>query len=143
MSKLGLSDAGFAHGLTISLYMGDIMWNTWTTPSNLSPFTFFELDPLFSMQMAHCLHLHLLSKNTEGKSLDKIKASQIQEIKAPGTFEELLQALQFYLGITTILFGPCSPLFIRTKSITAAIQSKKTVFKTCIAADGKFLTKFL
>jgi hypothetical protein len=65
----------------------------------------------------------------EGKSLDKIKAWQIQEIKAPGTFEELLQALQFYSGITTILFGPRSALIIGTKSITAAIQSEKIVFK--------------
>jgi hypothetical protein len=108
MSKLGLLDAGFAHGLATSLYMGDIMWNNWTTPSNLSPFTIFELDPLLLTQTARCLHLHLLSKNMEGKSLDKIKASQIQEIKAPGTFKELLQALQFYSGITTIFFGPPS-----------------------------------
>jgi hypothetical protein len=95
------------------------------------------------MQAARCLYLHLLSKNTEGKFLDEIKASQIQEIKAPGTFEELIQALQFYSGITTILFGPPSALVIRTKSITAAIQSKKVVFKMCIAANSKFPTKFL
>jgi hypothetical protein len=143
MSKLGLSDAGFAHGLTMSLYMGNIMWNTRATPSNLSPFTIFELDPLLSTQMARCLRLHLLSKNMERKSLDKNKASQIQEIKAPGTFEELLQTLQFYLGITTISFGPHSVLLIGTKSITAAIKSEKIFFKTRIAANGKFPTKFL
>ncbi len=34
-------------------------------------------------------------------------------------------------------------LIIGTKSIIAAIQSKKIVFKTCIAANGKFPTKFL
>ncbi len=90
MSELGFLDASFAHGLATSLYMGDIIWNTCTTPSNLYPFTIFKLDPLSSMQAARCLHLHLLSKNTEGKSLDEIKASQIQEINAPGTFEELL-----------------------------------------------------
>jgi hypothetical protein len=86
MSELGFSDAGFAHSLAANLYMGNIMWNTWTTPRNISPFIIFELDPLSSTQMAHCLYLHLLSKNTEGKSLDKIKASQIQEIKAPRDF---------------------------------------------------------
>jgi hypothetical protein len=85
MCKHGFLEAGFTHGLATSLYIGNIMQNTWTTPSNLSPFTFFELDPLSSTQTAHCLHLHLLSKNKEGKSLGKIKASQIQEIKAPGT----------------------------------------------------------
>jgi hypothetical protein len=79
----------------------------------------------------------------EGNSLDKIKASQIQEIKAPGTFEELLQALQFYLGITTILFGPHSALVTGTKLITAAIESKKIVFKMRIAPDSKFSTNLL
>jgi hypothetical protein len=41
MSKLGLLDAGFAHGHATSLYIGNIMWNTWTTLNNLSPFTIF------------------------------------------------------------------------------------------------------
>jgi hypothetical protein len=72
MSELGHTDAGFAHGLAVSLYVGNILWNNRTTPSTLSPFTIFELDPLSTMQMAHCLHLHLLSKNTEGKFLDEI-----------------------------------------------------------------------
>jgi hypothetical protein len=143
MSKLGFLEAGFAHSLATSLYMGNIMWNTWTTPSNLSPFTIFELDPLSSTQTTRCLHLHLPSKNMEGKSLDNTKASQIQEIKAPGTFEKIHQALQFYTGITKILFDPCSALVIGTKSITDAIQSKKKVLKTPIAADGEFPKKFM
>jgi len=46
-----------------------------SSPSNFSLFTVFELDPLSSTQTARCLHLHLLSKNTEGKSMDEIKAS--------------------------------------------------------------------
>jgi hypothetical protein len=95
MSKLGFLDANFAHGLATSCYMGNIMWNTRTNPSNLSSFTVFELNPLSSTQTARCLHLHLPLKKTKGKSLDKIKASQIQEIKAPRTFEELLQAHNF------------------------------------------------
>ena len=84
MSELGHSNAGFVHGLADSLYMGDIMWNNQYSPSNLSLFTVFELDPLLSTQTARCLHL--LSKNTEGKSMDKIKASQIQEVKSPYNF---------------------------------------------------------
>ena len=86
MSELGHADTGFSHGLALSLYVGNILWNNCTTPSNLSPFTVSELDPLSTMQTACCLHLHLLSKNTEGKSLDKIKASQIQEVKVPNNF---------------------------------------------------------
>jgi hypothetical protein len=75
MSELGYPDASFAHGLTASLYLGDIMWNNCTTPSNLSLFTIFELDPLSTMQMVRCLYPHLLSKNTRGKLFDEIKAS--------------------------------------------------------------------
>jgi hypothetical protein len=69
MSELGHANAGFAHGLAASLYMGDIIWNNRSSSSNLSLFTVFALDPLSSMQTARCLHLHLLSKNTEGKSM--------------------------------------------------------------------------
>ena len=104
MAGLSYSDAGFAHGLAASLYAGDIKWNNRTTPSNLSPFTVFELDPLSATQSAHCMQLHILSKNTEGKLLEEIKASQIQEVKVPKSFEELHQVLQFYSGITSILF---------------------------------------
>jgi len=91
MSELGHSDTGFAHGLAASLYMGDIMWNNQSSPSNLSLFIIFKLDPLLSMQTARCLHLHHLSKNTKGKLMDEIKASQIQEVKS-------LQLLKCYIN---------------------------------------------
>ncbi len=143
MSELGHADAGFSHGLALSLYVGDILWNNRTTPSNLSPFTVFEMDPLSTMQTACCLHLHLLSKNTEGKLLDEIKASQIQEVKVPMTFEELHQTLLFYSGITSILFGPRSALVAGVKSFTTAIQTKKISFKGCIATDSNLPTKIL
>jgi hypothetical protein len=77
------------------------------------------------MQRVHCLHLQLLSKNTEGKSLDEIKALQIQKIKVPATFKELHQTLLFHLGINTILFGLRSALVIGVKSTTTAMQTKK------------------
>ena len=80
MAGFGLSDAGFAHGLAASLYSGDLKWNNCTTPSTLSPFTVFELDPLSATQSECCMQLHILSKNIKGKSLEEIKASQIQEV---------------------------------------------------------------
>jgi hypothetical protein len=141
MSELGHADAGFSHGLAFSLYMGDILWNNCTTPSNLSPFTLFELDPLSTMPTARCLHLHLLSKNTKEKLLDEIKASQIQEVKVPTTFEELHQTLLFYSSITSILFGPRSALVSGVKSFATAIQTKKIIFKGRIATDSDLPTK--
>jgi hypothetical protein len=71
MSALSYTNAGFVHGLVASLYVGNILWNNCKTPSNLSPFTVYELDPLSTKQTTHCLQLHLLPKNMEGKLLDK------------------------------------------------------------------------
>ncbi len=117
------------------------MWNNRSSPSNLSPFTIFELDPLSMTQMARCLHLHLLSKNTEAKLMDEIKASQIQESKVPAMFKGLHQTLLFYLGITSILFGSDCTLISGVKLIAAAIKTKKIIFKGHIAADSDLPTK--
>jgi hypothetical protein len=143
MSALGYADAGFAHGLVTSLYVGNILWNDRTTPSNLSSFTIYELDPLSTKQATRCLQLHLLSKNSEGKLLEEIKTSQIQEVKAPTIFEELHQTLLFYSGITSILFGPRSTLVAGAKSFATAILSKKIIFKGHIASNSKLPAKIL
>ncbi len=42
LSKLGPSDAGFAHHLATNLYMSNIMWNNRTTPSNPPPSPFLS-----------------------------------------------------------------------------------------------------
>jgi hypothetical protein len=143
MSELGHADAGFAHGLAASLYIGNILWNNCSTPSNLSPFTVFKLDPLSTTQAMRCLQLHLLTKNTEGKSLNKIKASQIQEVKVPTTFEELHQTLLFYSGITSILFGPRSAIIAGVKSFVTAILLETIIFKGRIAANSELPAKIL
>jgi hypothetical protein len=141
MAGLGHSDAGFALELAASLYAGDIKWNNRTTPSNLSPFTVFELDPLSAMQSQRCMQLHILSKNTEGKLLEEIKASQIQEVKVPKTFKELHQVLLFYSGITTILFSTRSALAEGVKSFASTIMTMKIIFKGQTTADGNLPAK--
>jgi hypothetical protein len=75
--------------------------------------------------------------------MDKIKASQIQEVKVPTFFEELHQSLLFYLGITSILFGTGSSLVAGVNSLANAIKTKKIVFKGCIATNSDFPTKIL
>jgi hypothetical protein len=89
------------------------------------------------------MQLHILSKNTKGKSLKEIKASQIQEVKVPKSFEELHQVLLFYSGITTILFGTRSALAEGVKPFASAILTKKIIFKGRIATNGDLLTKIL
>ncbi len=143
MRILGHEDAGFAHGLATSLYNGDILWSSPNSPSNLSPFTVYELDPLSSAQNECCVQLHLLSKNTEGKSLKEIKASQKQEVKVPEMFEELVQSFVFYFGITTILFRKKSALVNGISGLIYCMRQNKIVFKTRIAGNNEFATKFI
>ncbi len=142
MLALGHADAGFAHGLAASLFVGDILCNNCSMPSNLSPFTVFELNPLLRTQATRCLQLHLLSKNTEGKSLNEIKASQIQEVKVPMTFEELHQTLLFYLGITLILFGVGSAIVAGVKSFAMAILSEKKSSRAALPPTANSRQKF-
>ncbi len=94
-------------------------------------------------QAMRCLQLHLLLKNTKGKSLDEIKASQIQEVKVPTTFKELHQTLLFYLGITLILFGAGSAIVAGVKSFATTILSGKNIFKGRIAVNSKLPAKIL
>ena len=89
------------------------------------------------------MQLHILSKNTEGKLLEEIKASQIQEVKVPKSFEELHQVLRFYSGITSILFGSRSALAEGVTSFASTILDEKIIFKGRIAADSKTSTKIL
>jgi hypothetical protein len=126
--ELSHPKAGLAHGIAASIYMGNILWNNQSLPSNLSPFTLSEQDPLSMAPTARCLHLHPLSKNTEGKSLDKIKVLQVQEVKPPLTFEELIQTL--HSSITTTLFSPLSTLVVGMKETISSVQLEKTNFRT-------------
>jgi hypothetical protein len=143
MLELGYPSVGFAQGLATSLFMGEIVWNNLSSPRNLSPFIVFEQDPLSTTQTAQCLHLHLLSKNTKGKSLDKIKKSRNVEVKVPITFKELLQTLLFYSDITTVLFGPNCALMLSVRGTIFSICREKIIFKTRIKAGSNFPTYFL
>ena len=75
--------------------------------------------------------------------MGKIKASQIQEVKVPTTFEELHQFLLFYSGITSILFGTGSSLVAGVNCLANAIKMEKIMFKGSFAPDSDLPTKIL
>ena len=68
---------------------------------------------------------------------------QKQEVKVPKTFEELIQSFVFYSGIATILFEKKSALVTKITELIHCIRCDKIVFKTRIAADKEFATKFI
>jgi hypothetical protein len=65
------------------------------------------------------------------------------EVKVPETFEELVQLFVFYSRIATILFGKMSALMTGIMELIHCIRRDKIVFKTCIAGDKEFATKFM
>ncbi len=104
--NLGLQDAAFSPGLTQALYAGKFTWADKSTPSNFSPFSFFEVEPLAIVeQQNRHLILHLVETQGKGKTLDEIKASNKQEVKAPTAYLELVHQLSFFAGACSIFLG--------------------------------------
>ena len=74
--------------------------------SNFSPFSMFEVEPIQAAQQQnrHFI-LHLIQTHGKGRTLDEIKASSKQLVKAPTTYIELIQQLEFFSGLCNIFFG--------------------------------------
>ena len=76
-------------------------------------------------------------------NIEDIKALQKQEVKVPKTFKELVQLFVFYSGIVTILFEKQSAPVTGIMELIHCIRRDKIVFKTRIAGDKEFATKFI
>ena len=141
--NLGLQDAAFSPGLTQALYSGKFAWADKSTPSNFSPFSFFEVEPLaFAEQQNRHLILHLVETQGKGKTLDEIKASNKQEVKAPTTYLEMVHQLSFFAGACSIFFGehsiPCQAI----TALVALVERNRHILKAR-EADKKFMSQFL
>lgn len=141
--NLGLQDAAFSPGLTQALHSGKFPWADKSTPSNFSPFSFFEVEPLaIAEQQNRHLILHLVETQGKGKTLDEIKASNKQEVKAPTTYLELVHQLTFFAGACSIFFGensiPCQAI----TALVALVERNRHILKTR-EADRKFMSQFL
>ena len=66
-----------------------------------------------------------------------------QSFSKARTYKELVQSLVFYSGLTTILFGNKSALVNGIKTLIFCIRRDKITFKTHIAGDKEFATKFI
>ncbi len=71
------------------------------------------------------------------------KTTSDAENQSPRDFWRVTPSSSILYGHHHNIFGHHNTLVIGRKSITAAIQSKKIVFKTRIVVNGKFPTKFL
>ena len=91
----------------------------------------FEVEPIQAtkQQNRHFI-LHLIQTQGKGHTIDKIKASSKQVVKAPITYIELIQQLEFFSGLCNIFFGKHSAATCSLVSLIKVVKKYKTTFKT-------------
>jgi hypothetical protein len=105
----GLNEVSFSQGYMVNIYSGNLLWASSDTPSNHSPFSFAEVEPLRAdKQKNRHISLQLILTQGRGMTVDKIKASNKQEVHPPMNFHELKEQLNMFLVATKIFFGELS-----------------------------------
>jgi hypothetical protein len=107
---LGHQDVRFALGTAASLDNGSILWNGRDKPSNLSFFTLYKNNPFSDTQTSQYMSLNILSLNIDNKNMDEIIALQKQTVTVPNDFNKMLNVIEMYKGLTSILFRKESAL---------------------------------
>ena len=141
--NLGLQEAAFSSGLTQALYSGKFLWADKSTPSNFSPFSFFEVEPLQAAdQQNRHLILHLVETQGKGKTLEEIKARNKQEVKAPTTYLEMYHQLNFFAGACSSFFGansiPCQAIL----ALVTIVEKNRLILKAR-EIEKTFMSQFL
>jgi hypothetical protein len=142
--NLNLNDAAFSIGFTQALYNGKFLWADSGTPSNFSPFCIFEVEPLLAAeQQNRHFTLHIVQTQGKGRTIDEIKSSSKQEVKAPTTYIELTQQLNYFAGACQIFFGEHSAATTSIRAIVVSIEKYKQIFKAREVRETVFVSKFL
>ena len=93
----GMNMVSFPSGYTSNMYNGLLLWSSMDTPSNHSPFTFREAEPIkMAEQINRHLTLQLIMTQGRGMTVDEIKASNKQEVHAPMNFTEMTLQLEMF-----------------------------------------------
>jgi hypothetical protein len=142
--NLNLHDAAFSIGFTQALYNGKFLWSDRSTPSNFSPFSIFEVEPLLAaeQQNRHFV-LHIIQTQGKGRTVDEIKASNKQVVKAPTSYNDMTQQLRYFAGACSIFFGEFSVATSGINALIGAIDKYKHIFKAREAREKEFVSKFL
>jgi hypothetical protein len=141
---LNLHDAAFSIGFTQALYNGKFTWADRSTPSNFSPFCIFEVEPLLAaeQQNRHFV-LHIIQTQGKGRTIEEIKSSNKQEVKAPISYLEMVQQLRYYAGACQIFFGEFSVATTSINALLSIIDKYKHIFKARESSETEFVSKFL
>ncbi len=135
---------GFAKGMVLALWSGLLKRSKSTVPSNCTPFSFRELQPMNMNQKSRSLICTMINqKGGLAQSTEEIKAKAKQEVAAPETFKEMLFQLKAFVSLLEILFGDESITARSLQSFVRQIKAHNLYYKGCAELDNLFPTKVL
>jgi hypothetical protein len=137
-------DVAFSAGFTQALYNGRFRWSDQSTPSNFSPFSTFEVDPINLSDQQNChFIIHIILTQGKGRTIDKIKSSNKQIVKAPSSYLEMIQQLKYFAGAYDIFFGEHSVATASIITLISVVKKYKQPFKAKAIEEGDFVSKFV
>jgi hypothetical protein len=140
----GLSEVSFSQGYMANIYLGNLLWSSSDSPSNHSPFSLAEVEPLRADEQKNShITLQLVLTQGRGMTVDEIKASNKQEVHPPMNFHELKEQLNMFLVATKIFFIELSVGSQCFGVLLNMINHHKSTFKAKERLDEQFAAKFL
>ena len=139
-----LNKVSFLPGCIVNVYLGSFLWASSNTPSNHSPFSFTEVEPIQATEQNTChLTLQLILTQGRGMMVKEIKASNKQEVHPPKSFHELQEQILMFTMATDIFFGKLSIGYQCLKALLNMMNRHKSIFKAKECLDKEFPFKFL
>jgi len=142
--NLDMGDVFISYSLVQALFGGKLTYPAMGSPCNLSAFSFCERDPSTDDdEDRRGLVIHLAKEEGKGRSLEEIKSSTRQVVRAPSDYNSLITQLEYFWGAYCIFFGPDSIATLAVKSIIEEVAEQKIKFKKASNRDKTFATRFL
>jgi hypothetical protein len=138
-----IEDAGFAEGLTCSLYKADWLWANNTDPKNASFFSFYSTTPDDTNQNSRYLVMHLQDSNKVFKSSEDVVKSTKQYIRAPQTYQELLDSIKMFTTFLKGFHGENSEPAVKCEIAYKLVSENPVTFKSRCVQDNTFASAFL
>ncbi len=140
----GLSKVSFPAGYTSNMYNGILLWSSTDTPSNHSPFTLNEAEPIrMDEQKNRHSTLQLILMQGKGMTVDEIKAANKQEVHAPMNFQDMTKQLRMFTIANDIFLGELSTGSQCLRTLQTMIDCNRSTFKARERLDEQFYSKLL
>ncbi len=134
----GMNKVSFTTGYTANMYAGSFLWSSGDTPSNHSPFAFSEVKPIKAAEHKNRQPtLQLVLTQGRGLTLNKIKASNKQEVSAPMNFNKMKEQVQMFTVANNVFFGDLNMGSQSLRALLRMMENSKSTFKARERTDKK------